>query len=130
MLGAMRKRKRMLVVVALVAAVTLAGFVGWLAFAPSRHPINLAGFEQIREGMPQAEVEDLLGGPPGNYGSNPPLPFGFGAAPSRRYEICQSNEAMILLFSSADGTVAEKRYLDLSDSDPSLRARVRRWLGR
>ena len=37
----------------------------WLTAPP---PLNVAGFDQVRAGMSMAEVELLLGGPPGDYG--------------------------------------------------------------
>jgi hypothetical protein len=37
----------------------------WLTAPP---PLNVAGFDQVRAGMTMAEVESILGGPPGDYG--------------------------------------------------------------
>jgi hypothetical protein len=73
MLGAMTKRRWMLglVLVVAVAAVVVAGIVLFPVETPdppARKSLNLEGFSQIRPFMTQAEVEALLGGPPGNYG--------------------------------------------------------------
>ena len=43
------------------------GIPAWRHFtAPP--PLNVAGFDRIKIGMTMAEVESLLGGPPGDYG--------------------------------------------------------------
>ena len=42
---------------------------------PWRCPVNRAASEQIEEGMSQAEVYAILGGPPGDYRTRPPRPF-------------------------------------------------------
>ena len=60
----------------LMGGLTLAGAVvaGWWLARPAgpgpepRPPDWAAGFERVRPGMSLAEVEALMGGPPGNYG--------------------------------------------------------------
>jgi hypothetical protein len=42
--------------------------LAWTIALSARKHLNVEGFSQIRPGMTQAEVERLLGGPPGNYG--------------------------------------------------------------
>jgi hypothetical protein len=46
----------------------LATGIGILALRPSPSPICTASLDQIHPGMPCAGVEELLGGPPGDYG--------------------------------------------------------------
>ena len=41
--------------------------IGWLALRSPASPIGAATVNKIRPGMPRAEVENLLGGPPGDY---------------------------------------------------------------
>jgi outer membrane protein assembly factor BamE (lipoprotein component of BamABCDE complex) len=66
MLGAMRKHRRKLLV-AVAVAITAAGvYTGYCLFWP-RHRINRDSFAQIREGMTHAEVQAILGVPPGDY---------------------------------------------------------------
>jgi hypothetical protein len=65
----MRTRKRILVPV-LVAVLLTAGGVVWAfrqSVAPPPHRINPDSFEQIRGGMTPAEVEAIIGVPPGDY---------------------------------------------------------------
>jgi hypothetical protein len=63
-----RLRSRRFWAVALVVALG-AALLAWFALIwPSGRALNVAGFDQLREGMTQAEVEALLGGPPGDYG--------------------------------------------------------------
>lgn len=45
----------------------LAADLGLLALRLSPSPINAASLDRIRPGMTRAEVEALLGGPPGDY---------------------------------------------------------------
>jgi hypothetical protein len=64
----MHKRSRLLLWSGLLVALAGAGFAGvvWLTMpAPSR--INDATVASIRPGMTGADVERLLGGPPGDY---------------------------------------------------------------
>ena len=62
----MTKRRRMLVLVGVAAVVGVTAFAGWrfLSYPPC---FNRADYERIREGMTEAEVEAVLGVPPGNY---------------------------------------------------------------
>jgi hypothetical protein len=39
----------------------------WLLLPPLKSPVTRAAFERIRPGMTLAEVEEVLGGPPGHY---------------------------------------------------------------
>jgi hypothetical protein len=61
-------RKSMIACVAV--ALVLAG--GLIALLGPRHcPVNRAAFERIEEGMTRAEVQDILGGPSGDYRTRP-----------------------------------------------------------
>src|SRR5262249_52328135 len=98
------------------------------AFNQSIPRINADSFEQIREGMTQAEVEAVLGAPPGDYRKaddvtreptrkawvnfhaqgmarllSPDSPF--------RYESWYTTRAGILVYFRPDGTVADKEPL-------------------
>src|SRR5262245_6589953 len=68
----MKKRRRLLVLGLLATALLV---TGWMASvlrqrsAPPPHRINPESFEQIRADMTMAEVEAIVGVPPGNYAS-------------------------------------------------------------
>jgi hypothetical protein len=67
------RRRRLWLVLGLV--LTLAGGAAgwWLLHSPPR--ITEATYEQIRDGMALAEVEAILGGPPGNYDGEEPRQY-------------------------------------------------------
>jgi hypothetical protein len=67
MLGAMRNRRRWLVLTGLAAVAGLAGYAGWLWLAIPPHQINVATFRRIQHGMTVEEVEGILGVPSGDY---------------------------------------------------------------
>jgi hypothetical protein len=58
-------RKKRAVVVVILLLVLVTGL--WFLTKPRPHQINQVGFDQITEGMTQQEVEEVLGGPPGDY---------------------------------------------------------------
>jgi hypothetical protein len=59
----MTRRRRALVLIAFLVIVVIA--LPYAIWHPRR--LNHAGFQSIENGMTQAEVEQLLGGPPGVY---------------------------------------------------------------
>jgi hypothetical protein len=58
----------------LTAALLVFGALLPLAL-PRACRVNRAAFERIEEGMTEAEVEEILGGPPGDYRTGPPPEF-------------------------------------------------------
>ncbi len=57
-----------MVLAALTALAAGAGLAVYRSIiTPPRRTLNAAGFDQVRVGMTRAEVEQLLGGPPGDY---------------------------------------------------------------
>ena len=64
----MSRRVRLLSLVAVVA-VSAVAVVLWPT--PPSGRITFANYERIRDGMSEAEVNELLGGPPGEYRSEP-----------------------------------------------------------
>ncbi|MFO0845374.1 MAG: hypothetical protein U0797_23825 [Gemmataceae bacterium] len=61
---------RKLLVALLAVALVLIGF--FMSLAMPRHcPVNHEAFGRIKEGMTQAEVHAILGGPPGDYRTRP-----------------------------------------------------------
>jgi hypothetical protein len=146
MLGVMRKR--MLGLVLLAAFTALMTFVGWRTFASPGCRINQDNFDQIREGMSQADVEAILGVPPGYHGTR-------RAVVSPRRELHPAiftqggitvtldagevttkgwvgDDGAILLTFDAAGRVIHKSIpeVDYPDPDPpGLIERLRSWLG-
>jgi len=66
-----RMARRKTLAVCLVAVASLTLLASRFLEVPHRS-LRVDNFPLIRVGMPQAEVEDLLGGPPGNYGRYAP----------------------------------------------------------
>jgi hypothetical protein len=64
---------RKLLIGLLASALLLFGAVLPLVL-PWHCPVNRAACERIEEGMTQEEVYAILGGPPGNYRTQPPAP--------------------------------------------------------
>ena len=62
------RRRTILRIAGALALAGIALLVFRLVTRPERRQLNVNGFPQVRIGMTQAEVEKLLGGPPGNYG--------------------------------------------------------------
>jgi hypothetical protein len=60
--------KALFVIVAVVVALVC---VLLPLMLPYRSPVTRAAHERIEEGMTQAEVEAILGGPPGDYRTRP-----------------------------------------------------------
>src|SRR4030095_4340791 len=60
------KRKRLLRL-AMLALLGIVGFSLYLWYTSANRRINRAAFDRIREGMSLAEVEEVIGCPPGNY---------------------------------------------------------------
>jgi hypothetical protein len=122
-----------------LAAVVLAASVAWWHIL---HPpgINRRGFDRIRVSMTRPEVEALLGGPPGDYPAGGRAPGESCAHPlecvapetdvsTYRPEAWTAGERWLCVYFRADGTVADKEYLDFSLPPPSPWLRLRRWLG-
>jgi hypothetical protein len=63
----MTKSKRMLGLAAVAAVTGLTALAGWWMVTPPPYRISLRDRDRIQPGMTQAEVEAILGAPPGNY---------------------------------------------------------------
>jgi hypothetical protein len=131
MLGAMTKGKRMLGLVGVAAG--LIAFVGWRAFAPPPPRINLDSFARIQPGMTQAEVEAILGVPPGDYAAAGSVRPTLGVNPNElpagaRREDWWAEEAAVAVWFGQDGRVVNATAASWTTDSPWLE-RVRRWLG-
>jgi hypothetical protein len=77
---------RKLLIALLAVALVLCG--ASLALVAPRHcSVNRAACDRIKEGMTRAEVEQILGGPPGDYRTRPgpAVPSTFVSAPARLF---------------------------------------------
>jgi hypothetical protein len=79
-------RKRTLLVA--LAALAVVGAAGVVVLWPRADRITEANLERIKEGMSRAEVDAILGGPPGDYRTGPTEPgrrtvFTLGPPPER-----------------------------------------------
>jgi outer membrane protein assembly factor BamE (lipoprotein component of BamABCDE complex) len=64
------KRKRLLLIVACLTAVLLAGYVTLRVTAPKQHRITWENIDKIHKGMTEEAVEAVFGVPAGVYGQN------------------------------------------------------------
>ena len=118
------------------ALVLFFGTVGlWrIAVEPRIHTEN---YLHIRRGMSQAEVEELLGGPPGNYGSSSPrwTPPGPTPAPplGSVERVWRDDSNRIAIQFDIEGRVVGHYWQSrLKNAPTDVRIaghRIRRWLG-
>ncbi len=71
------KRRRWLILAALVCVTPAAG-LAWLLTRPNPE-ISRDSYDRIQEGMTLAEVEAIVGAPPGDYGGEDPSAYGIQA---------------------------------------------------
>jgi hypothetical protein len=125
----MKTRRRRLFV-GVIAAGGLVAFVAWLWLVPPHHHINRDSFEKIRRGMTQAQVEAILGVPPGDYsfgakiapqGRQRPLPIGV-----REEEWWADEEGVVVAFNEDRLVIECWRSLG---ARPDLLERIMRRLG-
>jgi hypothetical protein len=132
----MTKRRAAWVGVAVVAVLALVGCAAWCWLSTIPTGINRRGFDMIQPGMTRQQVEAILSGPPGDYrtifvldGSGPdPVPARRGTD-GYRDGVWSSDHGRIWVFFDADGKVADKACSDGIGQSPSLRERIRQWLG-
>jgi hypothetical protein len=98
-------------------AVALVLFGALLPLVLPRHcPVNRGAFERIEEGMTQAEVEAILGGPPGDYRTQPPAP---SRATVRVWENWEGDEGTVFIwFSSASGGLERVMSANFYEAEP------------
>jgi hypothetical protein len=131
MLGAMRKRA----LAALIAVgLGVAGVAFWVWPDQTDGGISRGGFERIQDGMTQAEVEAILGGPPGDYSAAYVVYGGamfviapHGHGPACREELWKEDGVAVVVYFGPDGTVADKMFA--CPAPPTPLERLRGWLG-
>lgn len=131
--------RRFVIFAAIVLVLAVVGGLVWMLIAPVLSPgkmLNVGGFAQIKAGMTQAELEALLGGPPGNYGrhangTSMMTLEGFETPPDAREEIwCDDSTRFEIYFDANGRVVAWHRRAGYSQEPlPGLFDRIRDWLG-
>lgn len=128
----MLKRRRLLIGLAILA--TVAAGLYWARPWPGQR-LRSENFSQLRVGLSQREVEDLLGGPPGNYGQDggsAMMTLEGVLAPPGSVERIWSDDAnrFEIYFDSRDRVVACHRRAGYQQSPPEgLFAKSRRLIG-
>src|SRR5262245_16040141 len=107
-----------------------------VAFAPPARRLNVDAYPLVRTGMTQAEVEGLLGGPPGNYGRHA---TGRGLMTAEGYIApagsvervwCDDAHRFEIYFDPEGRVVGLHKRASYSQSPaPGWLARLRAWLG-
>jgi len=86
---------------------------------PRPSPVTFTNYERISTGMTRAEVEQILGGPPGDYRTRPVLtllPSGGGL----RWAVWQGNEGTAEVSFDRSGSVILRRFLTAEPRQPGL----------
>ena len=129
-------RRRLLVFAVLVIALVAVVAAGYWAIAPAQR-LGRAGYERVQLGMTEAEVEDVLGAPPGSHLD---LPEGQtvsyvhagaeskGARDGPKGLSWVSNTGHIGVTFGADGRVTGVAFTPLRRNNPTWLDRVREWL--
>jgi hypothetical protein len=132
-----KRRAAWIGVAAVTVALVAAGGLLWLLTLPIG--INEDGFNAIRVGMTQRQVEAILGGPPGRDEVPAGLPAGHAGVEimpaadlsAYRRECWRSDIAEVIVYFGSEGAVAHKGgAFDFSNRPPTpLLVRLRLWLG-
>jgi hypothetical protein len=117
------------------ALLVLLGALVWVAVAPPLPcPVTEGAYDRIEEGMSRAQVEGLLGGPPGDYRTKPGLvPLAIpGLADRGVPEVWWGDQGFVVVLFGGTDRVREKSFHRLSATEAgpieTLRWRLaRRW---
>jgi hypothetical protein len=110
------RRRRLAWVIGLGAVGALGAGLAYWALSPAAPPRQLQtqNFPSVRAGMTQAEVERLLGGPPGKYGRyangicGPPTAEGFLVPPGSVEKIWCDDANWFEIYFDAQGRVVAR----------------------
>lgn len=116
----------LLMAVALLIAIGVLGIILSSWWATPTHRITAEAFEQLREGQMEAEVADLLGGPPGDYTHGRKAPLYPRGTLFWRSRVAQyprvagwvGEEMAILAWVDAEGRVGFLQRLQVYDRSP------------
>ncbi len=121
----MRRRWFILGLAVLVAVVMVIGALP----RPERPLVSREQFQKIEDGMTRAEVEAIIGGPPGDYTPGPHLGF-TGSFPYATCDSWAGNGGMIWVRFDDTGHAHWRQFEEITPLDePSVIDRVRAWLG-
>jgi hypothetical protein len=130
--------RRYLIVAGALGLLLLAGAGAALLLNPFQARLNVEGFKHIRNGLTWAEVEELLGGPPGNYGRyaggmSKMTMEGYLAPPGSIEQIwCDDTNRFEIYFDANDRVVGFHRRAGFLQEPPPARNwldQLRIWLG-
>jgi hypothetical protein len=106
---------------ALLVALLLTGLAGVLSLLVSSRDkpgVTLANFEKLKAGMTRAEVEELLGGPPGEYG-DPRWRTASEIDPSDESPDVWSRDGwVIVIYFGDDGRLRSKQIHNAMEGEP------------
>jgi hypothetical protein len=124
--------RRVLLVVLLAIALGLTAYFCRPGPASVATEINRLNFARIHEGMTQAEVEDLLRVPPGNYAKSVTAVRNtrWGAPRDARLEEWWSDAGVIRVYFNKMNTVVTTEFLEVETADNSWVGRAWDWLTR
>jgi len=127
-------RQRLRLGLATVAMSAVVGYV-LLRHTASAHRINEASLKLIQPGMTQADVEKVLGVPPGDYSHGGCVLDPFLDPPEdndgRNWigRLWIGEEVAVFVFFDVSGNVANARKHLVQRNEQSFLAKIRRWLG-
>jgi hypothetical protein len=132
-------RKRLVVFLALAALILGADYLTLWLTTPKKH-VTRAAFDRIQEGMTLAEVEGLIGLPPGDHRTRPtrivwgvrgPIIFLEPATQGRKYTSMEwiGDYGMICVWLDSEEKVVERAFTELRPDEPSLLDRLRKLMG-
>lgn len=123
--------KRRLVLFPLLAFSLLVACL-WVTWpSPPGDVINRRAYEQIHEGLTRAEVDELVGLPPGDYTAHKNAPGGFRSSPGVPPPLWwASDEGCLVVWFDADGLVISKDWQPFGVGRPFPRNPVRDWVRR
>src|SRR5262249_32430069 len=125
-------RRRLVWVGVVMCAALAVCLTAWMSFVrPGK--VRLANHRGIRAGMTLAEVERVLGGPPGDYSSDP-QPTDSYLATTRagwgvRWETWVSDEGVVTVHLNDEGRVTDWGHAGAGLTSPGFFDRLRAWLG-
>jgi hypothetical protein len=138
------KRKRMLLILGCLAAVLLAGYGTLRLTVPGPHRINLDNILSLRPAMTEGQIEEILGARAGVFSSHGRTGFYFIEDVANDLEIMKTGLELIqekagkewvaddfTVYVRFDGAGRAQEILQgyLDNSEPTLLAKLRRWLG-
>lgn len=136
-------RKRLFIGLGLVVVVLGACYLTLWLTTP-RQRVRREAFEHIRVGMTLAEIEAIVGLPPGDYTTRPSViqcaadqedvagayfEYGSRDDPKRRWREWIGDQGLIVVRLNAESKVSDSGFCDVRPAEPSFLERLRKLLG-